>query len=239
MRKLAVIAVTLCVAALLSQTPSAVAKDIPNQYGLEFRAGFSHYFMDDPNDFVDAYPTNYNITTTMGAPMLGISLLYKTHHNFGWNLGYNYIMKSSTKAEGPESVEFKIRGHELLVMGAFYWEVMSNLTLITGLGLDGFFGWLDREDEAGTGFNDATGRSLGFLANLGVEYPLKEKLGLKLGAGYRSAMVDNVAYRDSQDREHTVYYGNRPMELDFSGFYGQLGVCIYFDPATDWNKYGD
>jgi hypothetical protein len=68
---------------------------------------------------------------------------------------------------------------------------------------------------------------------------LKEHLGLKLGVGYRNALIDQISYRDANDREHTVYYGNRPMELDFSGFYGQLGLCVYFEPATHFKTYGD
>jgi hypothetical protein len=232
MRNFAVIAMIFCVAALTIQSSVVLAEKIPNKRGLEFRAGFSHYFMDDPNDLVESYPANYSVTTTFGAPMLGVSLLYKTHHNFGWNLGYNYIMNSTPKAEGPETVELTIRGHELFVMGCYYMPI-SDLTASFGLGLNGVMGWIDRDQSTlGGSFRDATGRSLGFLANIALEYPLKEHLGLKLGAGYRSALIDQVAYRDTNDREHTVYYDNRPMELNFSGFFGQLGLCVYFSPAS-------
>jgi len=240
MRNFVVIAVMICVAALMLQTSSAVASELLNKRGLEFRAGFSHYFMDDPNDAVDAYSSsNYTVTKTMGSPMLGISLLYKTYHNFGWNIGYNYLFKSTSKAEGSDTVEYKIRGHELFVMGCYYYPFTSDFTGSVGLGLNGFFGWADREQTSGAGFANANGRSLGLIANLALEYALKEHLGLKLGVGYRNALIDQISYRDANDREHTVYYGNRPMELDFSGFYGQLGLCVYFEPATHFRNYND
>jgi len=238
MRNFAVIAVTVCVAVLMIQTSAVMADRIPNQRGLEFRGGFSHFFMDDPRNIVDSYHDGYSVTTSPGSPMLGLSLLYKTYPHFGWNIGYNYVMNSSLKAEGPETVEFKLRGHELFVMGCYYMPVLSDWTLQFGLGVNAFFGTVDRDQVSG-GYRDATGRSLGFLANIALEVPLKEHLGLKLGAGYRRAMIDQVAYRDDLDREHTVLYGTRPMELDFSGFYGHLGLAVYFQPATHWKSYED
>lgn len=238
MRNFAVITLTLCVAALMIQTSGALADRIPNQRGLEFRAGFSHYFMDDPRNLVDSYQDGYTVSTTPGAPMLGLSLLYKTYPNFGWNIGYNYIMNSTLKAEGPETVELKLRGHELFAMGCYYMPLWSDWTLQFGLGVNAFMGSIDRDQVSG-GYRDASGRSLGFLANIAVELPLKEHLGLKLGAGYRRALIDQVAYRDASDREHTVFYGSRPLELDFSGFYGHLGLAVYFQPATHFKTYED
>ncbi len=240
MRNLAVITLTLCMAALLIQSPALAADKIYHQRGLEFRAGFSHQFMNDPNDFVDAYEylAGYDVTTTIGSPMLGLSLLYKTFPNFGWNLGYNYIMTSTYKVESAaETVELKMRGHELFVMGCYFKPIMTDWELMLGLGVNGFFGWMDQENSEGAGFVDASGRSLGFLVNAGLELPLKEMLGLSFGLGYRNALVDEIAYRDASDQEHTVFFENRPMELNFSGLYGQIGLRVYFDPATDWKKY--
>jgi hypothetical protein len=240
MRNLAVITLTICMAALLIQLPALAADKLHHQRGLEFRAGFSHQFMEDPNDFVDAYPSNYDVTNTLGSPTLGLSLLYKTHEHFGWNIGYNYLMTNTSKAElGDESLELKMRGHELFVMGCYIKPVMTDWELILGLGLNGFFGWMDQDDSEGVGFNDAGGRSLGFLVNAGLEMPLKEKLGLAFALGYRNALVDEIAYRDANDRERTVYFENRPMELNFSGLYGQIGLRVYFDPVTDWKQYED
>ena len=238
MRNFAVITMPLCVAVLMIQTSSVLADHIPNQRGLEFRAGFSHYFMEDPNNFVEDYPANYSVTKSIGAPQIGLSLLYKTKPNFGWNLGYNYVLNSTLKAEGPEPVELKLRGHELFAMGVYYMPIMTNWSLQFGLGVNGFMGWMDRNQETG-GFRNATGRSLGFLADIALEYPLKEHLGLKFGVGYRNSLISQIAYRDAADREHTVYYGNRPMELDFSGFYGHLGLAVYFEPATHFKTYED
>jgi len=236
MRNFAVITLTLCVAALMIQTSGALADRIPNQRGLEFRAGFSHYFMDDPRNDVESYQT---ATTTPGAPMLGLSLLYKTHPNFGWNIGYNYIMSSSLKGESSTgTVEYKLRGHELFAMGCYYMRFWTDWSLQFGLGVNGFMGSTDRDQVSG-GYRDASGRSLGFLANIALEVPLKEHLGLKLGAGYRRALIDEIAYRDASDQQHTVFYGNRPLELDFSGFYGQLGLAVYFQPATHFKTYED
>lgn len=242
MRNLAVITLTLCVAALMIQISNVFADDIHNQRGLEVRGGFSHYFMDDPNDFIDAYPDNFTKTTAIGSPMFGVSLLYKTHQHFGWNIGYNYLMNSVSKAEGPQNVgtiEQKIHASELFAMGCYYKTVMTDWTLSLGLGLNAVFGAIEREETGGAGFMYADGRTLGFITNIGLEFPLKETLGLKLSGGYRGDLINEVHVGDIYGEGSLVYFGLRPLELDFSGFYGQLGVCFYFDPVTHFKTYAD
>ncbi|MFH1735427.1 MAG: hypothetical protein ABIE92_12015, partial [bacterium] len=107
---------------------------------------------------------------------------------------------------------------------------------------------LDREALGGSdavygeSFYSAHGRTFGFLGNISAEFFLSDAISLKLGGGYRFALLDrfkyNVEYPDPEQpfvtiKKGTVAYWADSYDsfgVDFSGAFVELGLRIYFEP---------
>jgi hypothetical protein len=98
-------------------------------------------------------------------------------------------------------------------------------------------GSMDRSDTGGASFSDATGRAFGFRAGLGLEWMFKPMYGLHGSVGYRYAKISEISYEDGSGAERIVYWveaAQRRLQLDYSGPFVELGLRVYYEPATDW-----
>jgi len=243
------------------------AKDIDHQRGIEVRGGFGMYLdMGDPNTFVkDFYriPTNYSqteYTESQGAFGGGFSLLYKSKPYFAWHFGVNFLSTDSATAQAQnasnqvEATRVFVKTVELFVTANYYWHLTPRFNLELGAGPTFYLASMDREissnsqQDYGDSFYGAHGRSFGFKGDLGLEFFLSKAVSFKLGGGYRVAPVTRFKYiRETVEGSGTIssgeiaYWNNSfdTFEADFSGGFVDLGLRVYFDPATPWNKYGE
>ncbi len=233
---------------------AALAQEHPHKYGVELQFGGGYYMMDDINDFIpstvfsDVEPDKLNLGT-----QLGVGILYRHLYNFGWYFGYNRFLmlqkhRLSTylpSSAGESWCEQSVSGSELYALATWFWPTdIGEISLGVGPGF--YTASLDRsinivQDQtpltAGT-FADANGNGFGLLGTLGLEFGLKEMLGLGIVVGGRLASVDKLVYKDAQEAEHTVYIGgsNETMSVDYTGAFVKLTLRAYFRPDASWRS---
>lgn len=221
--------------------------------------------MSDPNTFAKNFANGYSnseYSESKGAFSGGLSLLYKTEPYFAWHVGFNFLSTDSATAKGvnvngqDESAHVFVNAVELFMSANYYWNLTPRFNLELGAGPSFYLSSLDREVSTtaqpvyGESFYGADGRAFGFKGDLGLEFFLSSAVSLKLGGGFRWASVTRFKYFreliDSQTGEkynqgEIAYWPSSfdSFEADFSGGYAELGLRVYFDPATSWKKYGE
>ncbi|MCB2213274.1 outer membrane beta-barrel protein [bacterium] len=234
--------------------------DLPHKFGIQITGSGSMFAMDDVNNYfltpIDNIQRNDYNEAELGIGG-GLALLYRSHENFRWHIGYNYLGQdkfegsftnledgtTATNEHVASGGEFYVAGHYMMPFGdAFHVFIGGGVSLINAK--------IDRitsQNEFDPAIYDASGTGLGIRASLGAEFMLTEMFGITGAIGYRLANVPNLEYEDltgSLDEE-----GNFPIEayvwdannnrtrkiaVDFSGAFLELGIRTYFDAATGW-----
>lgn len=236
---------------IISSTLASFAGDIYHQRGIEIRGGLSMYlFMDDPNDWAKQIAPSLSDEMEF-APDFGVSLLYKSHNNFVWNIGYNhmFVSKAAYTIQGDDYEE-SVSANEFFLVPSFVLYPEGKLSLSLGLGPSLIMANLDRTSpESVYGnmreFCGASGRNMGIMGLANIEYLLKPNLGIKIGGGFRSVFIDDIDFiktdANGTDTSYSVWWTdaagtetNQPYELDFSGVFGEIGLRWYFTPKKLW-----
>lgn len=243
MRKLTLALAAIIVILMFS---ASQAEEIYHQRAIEIKGGLA-YFLDagDPVDWPKTFVGSNVGDEMLYSPAFGISVLYRTHNNFVWNLGYNYMLSSSTNyTVGVTAYEETVSASEIYAMAGFIINPSGrlNLSLTTGPTLT--IASMDRiSPAAGTlrEFYGANGKSIGILAMANLEYLLRNDLGIKLGAGFRGASISNLGFVDSNEQQHDVMWTTpagavtpSSYTIDFSGFFAEFGFRFYLTPKDNW-----
>ncbi len=187
-------------------------------------------------------------------------------NDFGWQFGYNRLLTgvpvldqfvdalevdyyiSAYLPTAPSDLswaEQTVVGSEVYAMATWYFPWDSKEVMF-GVGPAFYYAWLDRSVDiienpgshltAGS-FAEAHGKTLGLIANLGLEIPLRQNVSLALVGGGRLAKVGELKYEDVQEVEHTVYLNpttNATFPVDFTGGFFKVALHVYFEPTSDW-----
>jgi len=236
-------AILVSVLVLALALPAALGGNIHHQRGLELRGGMALYLMmDDPTDWAQQFYGSTSEDMNL-APKFGLSILYKSHRNFVWNIGYNHLFTAKT-AFGGGLYEEVMDANEIFVVPAFIFWPEERLNFSLGAGPALMMASLDRNSPmAGSlgEFYGASGRNIGILALANVEFGLSESLALKAGGGFRSVIVDDIEFTQfagGTEYNYQVMWttdtaGNestRSYELDFTGLFIEFGLRWYFIP---------
>ena len=224
---------------------TALAGDIYHKRALELRGGMSLYMlMQDPSDWAKQFAPFTASDEMEFAPDFGLSILYKSHHNFVWNFGYNHHFTAKTTFGGGDYEEI-MDANEFFIVPSFLFRAEKKLNFSLGAGPTLMTAKLDRNSPMAGNlgeFYGATGRNIGVLALLNIEYLFKPSYALKLGAGFRSVIVNDINFAKSvagTDYNYQVMWtdsagneSNRGYELDFTGAFVELALRWYFTPKS-------
>lgn len=230
---------------LIVSFSTAQAGKIYHQRALEIRGGLTMLLsMDDPVDWAEQFSA---VSDKMEfAADMGFSILYKSHNNFVWNLGYNHLFATRTTFGGGVYEEV-LDANEFFIVPSFVFYPQSKLSFSIGAGPSLVMANLDRNSPLGGNFGEfygAKGRNLGVLALANIEYLFKPNFALKIGGGLRSAIINDIEFVktvDGTDYSYTVMWTtangtetNRSYELDFTGLFIEFGLRWYFEPKKLW-----
>jgi len=244
---------------------SIAGEDHPRKYGLELSIGGGFYAMEDINDFIPADFVNYTPDKINIGSQFGVGIIYRHMENFGWQIGYNslaagvpiafkhkYEVRAYLPGAPTESwAEQTVSGWELYFLATWYKPTDAG-ELMFGFGPTLCKAVLDRSIDivrdasgshlTGGSFADAKGKTLGWLAMLGYEFPLGETTALTLQVGGRLAEIKELTYDDpnSVSGEQKVYKNAATgslMAVDFSGAFAKITLRAYFKPATTWREH--
>jgi len=251
---------------LLLLTPSFTLAEQANdlkKFSVELKFGGGYYAMQDVNDYLPEteflnYPGS-DEDDILVEGQFGFGFAYRNMHNFGWVFGYNFLSTGIMpdyrrnafypQAQGAESwVEQKVSGSEFYIMPTWYWG-WGNKEISFSAGPAVYSATLDRTisivRNAGSGansagsFNDATGKSLGLLVNVGLEFPTWKSTNFFVNGGFRLANVGELIYKDASDIDQTVWMNtnsNSKFSVDFTGAFLGVGLRWYYAPSTEWRN---
>jgi hypothetical protein len=257
LRRLTAVAI-ICI---LCAGASARAGDIVHQYGIELRGAYGLYLDNaDPNTFVENFTgtsgyhqSEYN--KSLGALGGGISLLYKTEDYFAWHIGLNMLSSDSASAIAVKAGStdqygrIKTSAVELFFTANYYWMIGSRFNLEFGAGPSFYLASLDREVSTGAdalygeSFYGAHGRSFGLLGTVGAELFLSNAIALNAKGGFRLAAINRFKFfrevtstSGNYKEGEIAYWANSfdTFETNYTGPFAELGLRIYFDPASGW-----
>lgn len=255
----------LCGSFIITTSLTALASDIEHKYGIELRGARSMYLnMKDPNDFVKGFTWSPGYQSSgykksLGSFGGGFSMLYKSRPWFAWHIGLNVLATDSATAQaysGAQSQYTRVltSATELFFTANYYWNISRAFNLEFGAGPSFYLASMDRERSSGTNDNNGTqffgahGRSFGALGTIGAELFLTKGFSLKAGGGFRLASVNRFKYyEDSPSLTGTTqvgqiaYWGSsngqasyNTFKADFSGLFAEVGLRFYFEPKGDW-----
>jgi len=238
------------------------------KFAIDLRLGAGVYTMVDLNDYLPeteflSYPGKDDDQINFGT-QVGFGFGYRIQENFGWMFGFNFmtsgvpaIMEGKYRknafypqAMGAESwVEQTVSGSELYILPTWYFGWGENKELSLSAGPAIYRASLDRTISivrtAGSNanpsgsFTEAKGTALGWMLVGGLEIPMKKSTDLLIQVGGRIAKVDEIAYKDQNDVENTVWMNtssNATMAVDFSGAFLTVGIRTYFASSEDWRN---
>jgi len=220
-------------------------KTLDHQYGIQIVGGGGTYVMDDVNAYRASDYQTGNANDASTGISWGVALLYRSHEHFRWTIGYSALGQDKADATwndpttGDQGInEMTVSGNEWYLMPSYLITFSDALNVSLGAGPAIYSGKLDRRSTSATSVYDAHGRAVGIRAAVGAELVLSRTLGIHFLGGYRAAKVGTLVYKDQDEVEQTLYWGNsnRTLSLDFSGVFVEAGVRLYFDPATGWFK---
>lgn len=212
---------------------------LDQKYGIEIHAGGATYLMGDINDYRAAGNHLSNDEDAAFGIAWGVGILIRNHEHFRWTFTYSKLGEDRTYASWTagtvEEIEQTVSGSELYLGGMYLAPVTDHFHLYVGAGPTIVSGSMDRSATSDQPFYDATGRDVGFRVDLGGELLFSETLALNLDLGFRYAKIKRLTYEDRQGEPEVVYWsGNRQFQLDFTGVFVEVGLRIYFKPATSW-----
>lgn len=239
--------ILICVAvAVALGSSAALAYDSPQQYGLEVRGGFGMYDMGDVTSGIETLQANLNanrvpnsLTTADNGPAAGISFLYRPARHTMWEVGFNALLDvDNTVDTTPDTASGQILMHanEFFLKGNVVATLTDRLHLDFGAGVSYYNTELQVQDNyRGRYTYDAVGRGFGLLGTAGLEFMVTNRVGVLLQGGGRIVNTSHFTYFDNDTQLRTVLdvpEGTRPMEVNLSGAYANLGLRIYFDKVT-------
>lgn len=233
----------LCIATLLtlSVSTSSFAYEGPRKYGVQLGGGFGIYDMGDVTlgtDYLLGLRPGNTASTADGGPMGNIAIIYRSARHQMWEIGFNPLFDVENLVEnsaGDSSGQIVMHGNEFYAKAVIVTYPAERLNLNFGVGLAYYNTELQVQDDFTRRFYyDAVGRAFGLIGSVGLELGLSERLGLYLGGGGRLANSNNFSYESSPGIRSgvTVLGGSRPMEVNLTGGYGQVGLRMYFDKVT-------
>jgi hypothetical protein len=227
---------------LLSATQAGFSYDSPQKYGIQLGGGFGVYDMGDiPNgaDYLLSRTVSGSLTEADSGPMGSFALLYRPSRHQMWEIGYNAILDVENKVEtsvGDSLGQLLMHANEFYVKANIVSYPSDKLHLNFGVGLAYYNVEMQVQNAFGGVYAyDAVGRGWGVLGTLGLEYLLKERVGLYLGGGGRLMNASHFSYESVPGVRsvlEVVGGGDRPMEVNLTGAYGQIGLRFYFDKVT-------
>ncbi len=216
--------------------------------GFETVDGFN-IGMSDINRSYQTYDQNGNLvnfhnTFATNALNFGIALTYRQFENWRWSFGYDYFSETSSEVRSTSSQDIKVhyvRGSELYVTGSYLIPWTDTMTWDITLGPTVVGAAMDREigkNSSGIHIADASGRALGFRANVGLQMMLNEDSGLHFTVGYRSAFVSELTFVDGNGLDQVAQDGlNTDFAADYSSIMYEVAFVHYFKPATNWLNF--
>jgi len=239
--------ILICVAlAVALGSSAAFAYDSPQQYGVELRGGFGMYDMGDVTPGIQTLQSDItarrianSLTEADAGPAAGISFLYRPSRHAMWEIGYNAILDVENSVDttpDTSSAQILMHSNEFFLKGNLVATVTDRFHVDFGAGVSYYNTELQIQDNnRGRYWYDAVGRGFGLIGGVGLEYLLTQRVGLVAQGGGRIANTSHFTYYDNATRQRTVLpvvNGTRPMEVNMSGAFGQLGLRIYFDKVT-------
>jgi hypothetical protein len=229
-----------------AETQAAAVSTSPQKYGIEVRGGFGQYDMGDVTPGIQQMATNLwdkgiiGVTETKDVgPAAGFSLLFRPTRHAMWEVGYNALMDVENKVTTiPDTASGQILMHasEFFVKGNLVATLTDRVNLNFGAGISYNVAELQIQDNLkGEYFYDADGRAFGLVGSLGIEFLVTNRIGLNLQGGGRLANTTWFSYIDKTTGNRATLSaigGGRPMEVNLSGAYANLGLRFYFDPVT-------
>jgi hypothetical protein len=165
-----------------------------------------------------------------------LSFLYRPSRHQLWEVGYNALLDVENTVENDTA-----RGQILMHANEFFLKAnlvtypLEKLHLNLGVGLSYYNAELQIQDEFTGRFNyDAVGRGWGLIGSAGLEFMLQEHFGLYLGGGGRVVNTSQFSY-ESVPGVRTflpILGASRPMEVNLTGGYANIGLRFYFDQFT-------
>jgi hypothetical protein len=235
---------------ILSSAILTYAGNIYHQRALEFRGGMTLYSaMQDPIDW--AKQISPVLSEEMeNAPDFGFSVLYRSHQNFVWNIGFNHLF-SSRVAYVIDAVEYEevVSANEFFLAPSFIFFPTRRVNFSLGAGPTLLMASLDRTTpQTVTGnmanFYGASGRNMGVLVLANMEFVITQSLALKVGGGFRNVLINDIDFLKTisgTDYNYTVVWtdasgteSDRRYELDFTGLFVEFGLRWYFVPKKLW-----
>jgi hypothetical protein len=233
----------LCIAVLLtlSVSTASFAYDSPRKYGVQLGGGFGVYDMGDVStgtDYMLAQKSGNTATTADAGAMGNIAIIYRSSRHQMWEIGYNPLFDVENTVENSSidsSGQILMHSNEFYAKALIVTYPTERLNLNFGVGLAYYNTELQIQDDfTRRYYYDATGRSFGLIGSLGLEFMLSEQTGIYLGGGGRWTNSNNFSYESTPGTRTSVSVlgGSRPMEVNLSGGYAQLGLRLYFDKVT-------
>jgi len=218
--------------------------DLQRKYGVQVTGGLSNYAMKDVNDFraTSNHELAGNANDVASGAGVGFAVLYRSHENFRWTIGYTQLGQdkadASWVADGNVQLnEFTVSGSEFSVMASYMLRFGERFHISLGAGPTIVTGKLDRRYTVQSIY-DVKGKHFGFKAGAGLEFMITKGFGLYGEAGYRVAKISRLVFENNAGEDETYEWTQgRNMTMDFTGLYFGGGVRVYFAPATDWYKF--
>lgn len=236
---------SLILIGMLAITTISVAADIEQKYGLELRGGFGIATMEDVNNVADTLwgKSFTSSTKPSGIPSFGASLLYRSHHNFQWEFGYNAFASASWDSKNKitsELAQMTISGSEFFIVPTYLWTLGDAFRLGIGAGPNFSFATATRTGaQSNRNFTSASGRTVGGVVKGIVELSFNDNNAIALTAGYRNHYVDRIRYENELGDKITVpsqNVGSTSLPIDYSGVFVQVGWRFYFVPEKWVNE---
>ena len=231
---------TVLAIGMLSLAMVASAADIEKKYGVELRGGFGTITMDDVNNLADTLWGSGLTTATKpsGTPLYGVSILYRSHPEFLWEIGYNAFPLASWESKNRATgrvARMDISGSEIYILPTYVWGKPNGLTLGIGAGPDLSFAVASRSGHTtdALNFSNANGRTVGGMVKAFVELAMGKHNGVIVSAGYRNHYIDRIRKEaDSGGNREAIVIPNTTQYLpvDYSGAFVQIGWRFYYEP---------
>lgn len=221
---------------------TASADESKQRYGVELRGGFGMYDLGDivsGREYIQNERAGNTLTSSDGGPTGGLSGLFRPTKHSLWEFGYNALLDVDNTVENSfsdtASGQILMHANEFFLKGSGVILLTDRIHLDLGAGVSYYNVELQIQDDFGRRYNyDAVGRCWGLLGSGNLEFLLTDRFGLALGGGARVANATDFSQEASIGVRSIlpVIGGSRPMEVNMSGAYGQLGLRFYFDKVT-------
>jgi hypothetical protein len=238
--------VVLALLCLSLQSRPALAYDSPQMYGVELRGGYGTYNMGDVTagaDYLKARKAGNSLTKADAGGAAGFSLLYRPARHVMWEAGYNALLDVENLVESvkPDTQgQILLHANEFFVKGSLISYLTNSLQLGLGAGVSYYNAELQVQDDFDGRYDyDAVGRGFGLLGGASLEFLASQRVGVVLAAGGRVVNTSDFTKDVSGVRTTVkVLGGDRPIEVNLSGMYAQLGLRFYFDKTTQPIDFG-